>query len=74
MPPSAGFGLRSITCDLVRAGFLGPDGLVQLAEVDGRATTAETAGSFTGRCVGVYATTGRVAVDRFTYEGQDDPR
>ncbi|MCI2237758.1 glycoside hydrolase family 43 protein [Paenibacillus sp. TRM 82003] len=74
VPPAEGFSLRAITCDLVRLSVDTPTGRVDVAEVDGRGMTAETAGSFTGRVVGVYATTGTVAVDRISYQGQDRDR
>lgn len=41
-----------------------------LAELDGRYLSSEVAGGFTGRVIGVYATEGTIAVDRFDYEGR----
>ena len=43
-----------------------------LADVDGRYLSAETAASFTGRVVGLYATTGRVAFAGLRYRGSED--
>lgn len=69
-PESEGFG--SPTCDLVGLGVRRADGAIELlAEVDGRSLTSETACSFTGRVVGVYATRGEVRVAEVTYEGDD---
>jgi hypothetical protein len=46
-------------------------GPVELAALDGRYVSAETAASFTGRVVGMYAAEGTVAFDRFRYRGED---
>ncbi|WP_432564166.1 glycoside hydrolase family 43 protein [Kineococcus sp. SYSU DK003] len=72
--PPGEFSLLAVTSDLVHLGFDGPDGLVELAAVDGRTLSAEGAGSFTGRTFGAFASAGTVAVDRITYVGQDGPR
>lgn len=57
---------------VVGLGFVRADGSIDvLAEVDGRYLSNETAGSFTGRVFGVYATSGTVLVDRITYEGDN---
>lgn len=45
---------------------------VELATVDGRFLASETAESFTGRVIGVYAVRGDVAVTRWTAEGSDE--
>jgi len=62
--------------------FLSPDTIVlrasaggesvTLAELDGRYLTAETAGSFTGRVVGLYAVSGRVAFSGYDAVGSED--
>ena len=44
---------------------------IDLAEVDGRFLSSETAESFTGRVVGVYAREGRVDAAHWTSEGDD---
>jgi beta-xylosidase len=72
--PPAGFGPAAVTSDVVILGFDGPEGPVELGEVDGRTLSAEGAGSFTGRTFGAYASAGTVAVDRISYTGQDGPR
>jgi beta-xylosidase len=72
--PDAGFSLAAVTSDVVHLGFEGPDGLVELARVDGRTLSAEGAGSFTGRSFGAFASAGTVAVERITYTGHDGPR
>ena len=69
-PDTVGFG--SATSDLVGLGYGTSDGAtVLLAEIDGRSLSAETAASFTGRVVGLYARTGTVAFDRLDYRGDD---
>lgn len=70
--PVTDVGFASMTSDVVRLGFDGPDGRVELAALDGRYLTAETAASFTGRVVGLYAVEGEVVVDAVTYDGRDD--
>jgi beta-xylosidase len=70
--PVEGVGFGQMGSDWIRLGFDGPDGRVQLAELDGRYLTAETTASFTGRVVGLYARDGLVAVDTVTYDGRDD--
>jgi hypothetical protein len=42
-----------------------------LARVDGRYLTAETAASFTGRVIGVFAVTGSVTFDGLRYTGSE---
>jgi hypothetical protein len=44
---------------------------VELAALDGRYVSAETAAAFTGRVVGMYALRGSVAFDEIRYEGRD---
>ncbi len=43
-----------------------------LLELDGRYLSSETAESFTGRVIGLFALEGDVAVDWFAYEGDDE--
>ncbi|MCJ1702809.1 glycoside hydrolase family 43 protein [Rathayibacter sp. VKM Ac-2926] len=43
-----------------------------LARIDGRSFTAETATSFTGRVLGLYATTGTPTFTAYRYAGTDD--
>lgn len=68
-PDPKGFGHAS--SDVVGLGFRDADGVRLLAEVDGRSLSAETAASFTGRVVGLYAVSGVVAVDRLSYRGDE---
>lgn len=71
-PQPAGFSGGSGSCDQVVLGVLGPDGATEaLATVDGRYLANESATSFTGRVVGVYATRGTIAVDSLTFDGND---
>ncbi len=73
VPPEAGFSLASVTCDLVRLGATGVDGVEHIvAEIDGRHLSAESAGSFTGRVVGLYSETGRLECRRWHYRGDND--
>ncbi|NKF34646.1 hypothetical protein HER21_50415, partial [Pseudomonas sp. BGM005] len=44
----------------------------ELATVDGRFLSSETAESFTGRVIGAYAVSGDVAVLRWIVEGDDE--
>jgi xylan 1,4-beta-xylosidase len=46
-------------------------GPVELAALDGRYLSAETAAAFTGRVMGLYAREGAVAFDAVRYEGSD---
>jgi hypothetical protein len=43
------------------------DGVVRLAELDGRYLSTQVAGGFTGRVIGMYVTEGRAAFDWFEY-------
>ncbi len=45
---------------------------IDLAEVDGRFLSSETAESFTGRVIGVYAREGRVDATSWISEGNDE--
>ncbi|MEU1432351.1 hypothetical protein ABZ412_35320 [Nocardia sp. NPDC005746] len=47
----------------------GPD-TTEIAAMDGRYLTADTAAAFTGRVAGIYAAIGTVAFDWFAYEGE----
>ena len=60
-----------LTCDHVLLGYDGPDGPVELARIDGRYFSAETAASFAGRVVGVFAVEGDLLVDSVRYLGSD---
>ena len=44
---------------------------VELARVDGRYLSQETAASFTGRVIGLYAVSGSVGFSDFRYRGVD---
>jgi xylan 1,4-beta-xylosidase len=55
--------------DTIRLGLEHPDGEFEaLAELDGRYLSTEVAGGFTGRVIGMYATTGSMVFDWFDYE------
>jgi xylan 1,4-beta-xylosidase len=55
--------------DMVHLGMEAPDGtFTVLAELDGRYLSTEVAGGFTGRVIGMYATSGTVAFDWYDYE------
>ena len=43
------------------------DGVVRLAELDGRCLSTEVAAGFTGRVIGMDVTEGRAAFDWFAY-------
>ncbi len=71
--PGGGLSLAAVTSDLVRFTATGEDGVEHvLAEVDGRHLSAETAGSFTGRVVGLYCETGRLECLEWRYRGDND--
>ncbi|WP_329310642.1 glycoside hydrolase family 43 protein [Streptomyces sp. NBC_01262] len=69
--PVVGMGLDALGPDLVRLSVDSGTGPVELAALDGRYVSAETAASFTGRVVGMYAAEGTVVFDRFSYRGKD---
>jgi xylan 1,4-beta-xylosidase len=55
--------------DRVYLGTEDPDGrFAVLAELDGRYLSTEVAGGFTGRVIGMYATSGTVAFDWYDYD------
>jgi beta-xylosidase len=72
VPPTGGFGPGMMTSDRVLLQATADGKTVTLADVDGRYLSAETAASFTGRVVGLYATTGRVAFAGLRYRGSED--
>lgn len=60
------------SCDKLELAFrTGDGGWTTLAAVDGRFMSSDTAESFTGRVVGVYATSGTVDVDRVDVQGHE---
>jgi xylan 1,4-beta-xylosidase len=64
----AGFDARSGP-DTLSLGIEEPDGTcILLARLDGRYLSTEVAGGFTGRVIGMYATTGTVHFDWFDYQ------
>ncbi|WP_210480148.1 glycoside hydrolase family 43 protein [Naasia sp. SYSU D00948] len=78
--PSAGFQpselstadfLDMMTSDFVSFIARSGDEEVRLARVDGRYLSAETAASFTGRVIGLFAVTGTVGFDGFRYSGSN---
>jgi hypothetical protein len=70
--PSDGDGiLANLTSDIVVLSVGSGDDRVELARVDGRYLSQETAASFTGRVIGLYAVHGMVAFDSFRYTGKD---
>jgi beta-xylosidase len=69
--PVVGMGLDALGPDMVHLSVDASTGPVELAALDGRYVSAETAASFTGRVVGMYAAEGSVVFDRFSYRGED---
>jgi xylan 1,4-beta-xylosidase len=49
----------------------GTEGRIELTRVDGRYLSQETAASFTGRVLGLYAVNGAVSFSNFRYRGVD---
>jgi beta-xylosidase len=62
--------LSALTSDLVVLSVGTGDDRVELARVDGRYLSQETAASFTGRVIGLYAASGVVAFDWYRYSGR----
>ncbi|MCL2514816.1 MAG: glycoside hydrolase family 43 protein [Microbacteriaceae bacterium] len=71
-PGADGFGPAQMTSDIVRFIARSAGREQVLAEVDGRYLSAETAASFTGRVIGVFAVTGSPAFDPIRYRGSED--
>jgi xylan 1,4-beta-xylosidase len=73
VPPSGTSLLDMLTNDIVVLSVSGggADERVELARVDGRYLSQETAASFTGRVLGLYAVNGSVSFSKFRYRGVD---
>ena len=73
-PPSGNKLLDILTSDIVVLGVSDADGSgrVDLARVDGRYLSQETAASFTGRVIGIYAVEDSVTFSRYRYAGWED--
>jgi xylan 1,4-beta-xylosidase len=70
-PPPVGLNIDALGGDRIRL-LASSDGVDHvLAELDGRYWTAETAASFTGRVVGLYAAEGTVSFADYRYHGSD---
>jgi xylan 1,4-beta-xylosidase len=69
--PPTGAGMAALlTSDIVVLSVGTGDEKVELARPDGRYLSQETAASFTGRVLGLYAVTGDVAFRRYRYVGR----
>ncbi len=68
-PPEATGLLR--TSDVFHLSATIDGDIVELARIDGRLLSSETAESFTGRVIGAYAVSGEVAVSDWTIDGDD---
>ncbi|MCU1526962.1 MAG: Xylosidase/arabinosidase [Frondihabitans sp.] len=66
------FGPEMLSSDRIVLAASAAGRTVTLAELDGRYLTAETAGSFTGRVIGLFATAGTVSFADFRYQGSED--
>jgi xylan 1,4-beta-xylosidase len=71
LPPAAD-GPFPRTSDVFRLSATVEGRRIDLAEIDGRFLSSETAESFTGRVLGVYAREGRVDATRWIAEGDDE--
>jgi len=60
-------GVRAGGPDTLAFSIEGPEGAVQLAELDGRYLSTQVATGFTGRVIGMYVTEGSAAFDWFDY-------
>ena len=69
--PTGGAAGFATAPDVVHLGVEDGDGVAELAALDGRYVSAETAASFTGRVVGLYAVEGAAAFDEIRYHGRD---
>jgi len=69
--PTGGAAGFATAPDVVHLGVENGDGVAELAALDGRYVSAETAASFTGRVVGLYAVEGAAAFDEIRYHGRD---
>jgi xylan 1,4-beta-xylosidase len=70
-PPDASSMLAGLTSDIVVLSVGTGDARVELARVDGRYLSQETAASFTGRVLCLYAVRGEVSFAGFSYTGTD---
>ena len=71
VPPDASSMLSGLTSDIVVLSVGTGVARVELARVDGRYLSQETAASFTGRVLVLYAVTGEVSFAGFRYTGTD---
>jgi xylan 1,4-beta-xylosidase len=70
-PPTRGFISQAMGADRIRLSVISAGREQLLTELDGRYWTSETAASFTGRVIGMYATEGTVTFSSFRYRGGD---
>ena len=66
--PAAGQPGKNLGPDEVALGFQEHGQMMTLARVDGRYLSTEVAGGFTGRVIGLAATSGSVCIERFEYD------
>jgi hypothetical protein len=73
VPATGSLLIDLLTSDHVVLGYTDPTTGVRtdLARVDGRYLSQETAASFTGRVIGLYAVSGEVAFTSFRYSGRE---
>ena len=70
VPPEGSDLSNMLTCDIVVLGVsTGGGELTEVARVDGRYLSQETAASFTGRVLGLYTVDGEVSFSAFRYHG-----
>jgi beta-xylosidase len=67
-----GDAFEARTSDVVELAAIVDGERTVLLELDGRYLSSETAESFTGRVIGLFALEGEVVVDWFDYEGSDE--
>ncbi|MGY1747690.1 family 43 glycosylhydrolase [Modestobacter sp. SYSU DS0511] len=74
VPAEGHFSSTTLGPDQLVAGVVGGDGaFTELGRIDGRYVSTEVAGGMTGRMIGVWCSSGSVAVRSFRYAGADDP-
>ena len=72
VPAEGHFSSTALAPDWLLAGVVDRDGgFTELGRLDGRYLSTEVAGGMTGRLLGVWCSTGSIAVRSFTYSGAD---
>jgi xylan 1,4-beta-xylosidase len=73
VPDEGHFSSTALGPDQLVAGVVAAGTFTELGRLDGRYVSTEVAGGMTGRMLGVWCSTGSLAVRSFSYAGADDP-